>query len=200
MISRILIKVLACTGGTALVFGLATHLIVHRNDIQIDPVGGEIEFTNAEKQMIQEAIEDHRLSEEALEVVGARIRSVIDHPARLELALNNTFWADDFEKREKELIGTVIGAILGLLWGVGWAISHNAARWHFLGWTLAGGGILAAVLGVIEYFTPPHWDSSAAPAWLIIVPLVGIGVGIVTALESAGVFARFKDKKRNRLV
>lgn len=52
MISRILIKVLSCTGGTALVLGLLTHVVVHRNDIPIVP------FDAVKKEALKYALKD----------------------------------------------------------------------------------------------------------------------------------------------
>lgn len=82
------------------------------------------------------------------------------------------------ELYSEELAGfTLLGAIVGLVVGIGWVIEHKAARWRFVGWAV--GGIFVG-LGI---------TSMAGNAWFVLGGTVlGIGVGIVTALESAGKF------------
>ena len=74
----------------------------------------------------------------------------------------------------------VMGAVIGLVGGIGWAIEHTEARWRFVGWTVGG-----VVVGL--GFTQIN-------GWFVLAGAVlGLGAGIITALESAGKLHGFKD-------
>ncbi|MDE0044065.1 MAG: hypothetical protein OXT74_18625 [Candidatus Poribacteria bacterium] len=99
----------------------------------------------------------------------------------------------DWHEKEMVFLFAVVGALVGMIGGIGWAIEHNEARWRFLGWTGAGCVIAGVVWEAGIFFGT--WESTDGIHWLFTIPLTGMGVGIVTALESAGVFARLKDRK-----
>lgn len=94
------------------------------------------------------------------------------------------------------LAGVIRGALFGLIAGIGWAIKHREARWCFVGWTLAGWiAWLVLPWAFQSMFRSVWWELS--DWWRLALPLVfGIvstAIGVVTALEGAGVFGK-KDR------
>ena len=153
MIHRALVKVLSCAAGGAVVLGMVVYMVIwyNRAGAEISVVTahpGEIVFTDAEKQMIREAIEHRRLERSDLLRVRQRLTELIDHPRRVELALANLQPGLDGSNDEGVVVGfAILGAIFGLMGGIGWAIEHKKARWRFVGWTVAGWVVSGVVVG-----------------------------------------------------
>ena len=105
-------------------------------------------------------------------------------------ANNSSQWEQNFA------LGAVMrGALFGLIIGIGWAIKHRTARWRYIGWTTAGWIAWAALPWAFgQMFGLAWWH---LPAWWKLTLPLGLGIigtviGIVTALESAGVFSKSK--------
>jgi len=130
--------------------------------------------------------------------VGAGILAylLLDKPD-LEIVDWDSYYRSKRAYEVSKLKSVILGALFGLIAGIGWAIKHREARWCFVGWTLAGWVAWAVLPWALDQIFGYGWDR-LPDWWKQAFPLglgvIGTAIGIVTALEGAGVFGK-KDKR-----